>query len=81
MHYYNNPPAPFGGDEPEGRVRPKKHAPGIRSALPPDERGERSNPRSWIEPITDDGIPSDVLGSYTGMDADGGAPSQDADDL
>lgn len=26
-------------------------------------------------------IPSDVLGSYTGTDEEGGAPVQDADDL
>lgn len=28
-----------------------------------------------------DGIPTDVLGSYTGTPRDGGAPTQDADDL
>ena len=35
------------------------------------------------QPLSDisDGIESDVLGSYTGIAADGSAPQQDADDL
>ena len=35
----------------------------------------------WKRPLRDKEIPSDVLGSYTGAAADGGAPVQDADDL
>ena len=31
--------------------------------------------------FTDDGIVSDVLGSYTGVPVDGDKPVQDADDL
>ena len=42
-----------------------KH-PQKRSAFPEQNRGE---------------IPSDVLGSYTGMSRDGDRPVQDADDL
>ena len=36
-----------------------------------------------VRPLKDrrDGIPADVLGSYTGMEADGSRPVQDADDL
>ena len=35
------------------------------------------------QPLSDisNGIESDVLGSYTGIAADGSAPQQDADDL
>ena len=31
--------------------------------------------------ITDENIPSDIDGSYTGVPLDGGKPVQDADDL
>lgn len=34
----------------------------------------------WLE-SGDDGIPSDINGSYTGTPKDGGEPIQDADDL
>jgi succinate dehydrogenase/fumarate reductase flavoprotein subunit len=34
-----------------------------------------------FDPTDDNGIYSDMLGSYTGMSYDGGEPDQDADDL
>lgn len=36
--------------------------------------------KMWLE-AGDDGIPSDINGSYTGTPKDGGEPIQDADDL
>lgn len=36
--------------------------------------------KMWLE-AGDDGIPSDINGSYTGTPKDGGEPQQDADDL
>ena len=41
-------------------------------------RASASRPGSEREPVT---IPSDVMGSYTGMSHDGSRPVQDADDL
>ena len=37
--------------------------------------------RSANKPENNDGIYSDMLGSYIGMSYDGGEPDQDADDL
>lgn len=37
--------------------------------------------REMTEAPNDRVVPSDVLGSYTGMTADGETPVQDADDL
>lgn len=38
-------------------------------------------PTEIFKKIPKEKIPSDVLGSYVGIDADGEAPVQDADDL
>ena len=57
--------------DPEGRS-PKKPEK-IRRIPAPDSNLGLAHP--------EDGVPSDVLGSYTGIDEDGGPPAQDADDL
>lgn len=52
---------------------------------PPRRKRKRVNIRSVAAILPNqagsDGIPSDVLGSYTGHALDGGRPIQDADDL
>ena len=49
-------------------------------AIPNPDRGK--HPQSAAFPKQNRGeIPSDVLGSYTGMSRDGDRPVQDADDL
>lgn len=57
----------------------KKRRPAIRPNLPHDAPVD---PINAAQTMTRKGhIQSDVLGSYTGMPADGDRPEQDADDL
>lgn len=57
----------------------KPHRPSIRPDLPHDKP---IDPINAAQAMTQKGhILSDVLGSYTGMTADGDRPEQDADDL
>lgn len=59
--------------------REKINPPAIRPDLPHDAPVDPIDAaRALTEPCA---IPSDVLGSYTGLTADGDAPEQDADDL
>ncbi len=56
----------------------KRH-PAIRPDLPHDAP---IDPINAAKTMTETGpVPSDVLGSYTGMTNDGDRPEQDADDL
>lgn len=57
----------------------KKRRPAIRPDLPHDKPVD---PINAAQSMTEKGrIRSDILGSYTGMTADGDRPEQDADDL
>ncbi len=57
----------------------KQQRPSIRPDLPHDKPVD---PINAAQSMTEKGrIPSDILGSYTGMTTDGDRPEQDADDL
>lgn len=59
--------------------REKINHPALRPDLPHDTPVDPINAaKTLIEPTA---VPSDVLGSYTGLTADGEHPEQDADDL
>ena len=47
----------------------------------PKRRKDMEELEAVLREIPQSGIPSDVLGSYTGMDADESWPVQDVDDL
>lgn len=63
------------------KVRKKKRGQHPANGTLTQRMSEIAQPLSMSGNGEDCGIESDVLGSYTGIAADGTAPEQDADDL